>query len=45
MKIPAPLALAAGPALGTIAVRMLAGTLRVQTEEARWPLSGPRGRP
>ena len=34
MKIPAPLALAAGPALGAIAVRMLAGTLRVKTEEA-----------
>ena len=34
MKIAAPLALAAGPALGAIAVRMLAGTLRVKTEEA-----------
>jgi len=34
MKIPAPLALAVGPLLGVIAVRMLAGTLRVRREEA-----------
>lgn len=34
MRIPAPLALAAGPALGAIAVRMLAGTLRVKSDEA-----------
>ncbi len=34
MKIPGPLALAAGPILGAIALRMLTSTLRVQTEEA-----------
>jgi len=34
MKIPGPLALAAGPALGVIALRVLAGTLRVRREEA-----------
>ena len=34
MKIPGPLALAAGPALGAIALRVLAGTLRVRREEA-----------
>jgi len=34
MKIPDPLARAVGPALGAIALRMLAGTLRVQHEEA-----------
>jgi lysophospholipid acyltransferase (LPLAT)-like uncharacterized protein len=34
MKIPAPLARAAGPALGAIALRLLAGTLRVRREEA-----------
>jgi hypothetical protein len=34
MKIPAPLALAAGPVLGAIALRLLAGTLRVRREEA-----------
>jgi len=34
MKIPGPLALAAGPVLGAIALRMLAGTLRVRREEA-----------
>ena len=34
MRIPPPLALAAGPTLGAIAVRMLAGTLRVKSDEA-----------
>ncbi|MEX2220937.1 MAG: lysophospholipid acyltransferase family protein [Candidatus Rokuibacteriota bacterium] len=34
MKIPAPLALAAGPILGAIALRVLGGTLRVTREEA-----------
>lgn len=34
MKIPAPLALAGGPVLGTIALRLLAATLRVRREEA-----------
>ena len=34
MKIPTPLALAAGPVLGAIALRVLAGTLRVRREEA-----------
>jgi lysophospholipid acyltransferase (LPLAT)-like uncharacterized protein len=34
MKIPGPLALAAGPALGAIALRMLAATLRVRREES-----------
>ena len=34
MKIPGPLALAAGPALGVIALRVLAGTLRVRREES-----------
>ena len=34
MKVPGPLALAAGPALGAIAVRLLAATLRVRREEA-----------
>lgn len=34
MKIPGPLALAAGPFLGAVALRMLTSTLRVQTEEA-----------
>lgn len=34
MKIPGPLALAAGPALGVIAMRVLAATLRVRREEA-----------
>jgi len=34
MKIPTPLALAAGPVLGAIALRLLAGTLRVRREEA-----------
>ena len=34
MKIPARLALAAGPVLGAIALRLLAGTLRVRREEA-----------
>jgi len=34
MKIPGPLALAAGPVLGAIALRMLAGTLRLRREEA-----------
>jgi lysophospholipid acyltransferase (LPLAT)-like uncharacterized protein len=33
MKIPGPLALAAGPVLGAIALRALAGTLRVRREE------------
>jgi lysophospholipid acyltransferase (LPLAT)-like uncharacterized protein len=35
MKVPGPLALAAGPALGAIAVRLLAATLRVRREEAK----------
>jgi lysophospholipid acyltransferase (LPLAT)-like uncharacterized protein len=34
MKIPGPLALAAGPGLGAIAVRALAATLHVRREEA-----------
>jgi hypothetical protein len=34
MKIPGPLALAAGPVLGAIALRALAGTLRIRREEA-----------
>ncbi len=34
MKIPGPLALAAGPVLGAIGLRALAGTLRVRREEA-----------
>jgi lysophospholipid acyltransferase (LPLAT)-like uncharacterized protein len=34
MKIPGPLALAAGPVLGVIALRVLAGTLRIRREEA-----------
>lgn len=34
MKIPAPLALAAGPLLGAIALRALGGSLRVAREEA-----------
>jgi len=34
MKVPAPLALAAGPALGALALRALAGTLRIRCEEA-----------
>jgi len=34
MKIPGPLALAAGPIAGAIALRCLAGTLRVRREEA-----------
>lgn len=34
MKIPGSLALAAGPALGVIAMRVLAATLRVRREEA-----------
>lgn len=34
MKIPARLALAAGPVLGAVALRLLAGTLRVRREEA-----------
>jgi lysophospholipid acyltransferase (LPLAT)-like uncharacterized protein len=34
MKIPGPLALAAGPALGAMALRVLANTLRVRRDEA-----------
>jgi lysophospholipid acyltransferase (LPLAT)-like uncharacterized protein len=34
MKIPGPLALAAGPALGAMALRVLASTLRVRRDEA-----------
>jgi lysophospholipid acyltransferase (LPLAT)-like uncharacterized protein len=34
MKVPGPLALAAGPALGAIALRVLAATLHVRREEA-----------
>jgi lysophospholipid acyltransferase (LPLAT)-like uncharacterized protein len=34
MKIPAPLALAVGPALGAVALRALALTLRIRREEA-----------
>lgn len=34
MKIPGPLALAAGPALGAMALRVLATTLRVRRDEA-----------
>ena len=34
MRIPGPLALAAGPVLGAIVLRALAGTLRVRREEA-----------
>jgi len=34
MKIPGPLALAVGPVLGAIAVRLLVATLRVRREEA-----------
>lgn len=33
MKIPGPLAVAVGPVLGAIALRLLAGTLRVRREE------------
>ena len=45
MKIPGPLALAAGPGLGAIAVRALAATLHVQREEgtvaALWAARAP----
>lgn len=43
MKIPAPLALVAGPVLGAIALRVLGGTLRVSRQEAAVaPLWGAR---
>jgi len=35
MKIPRPLALAAGPVLGAIALRALAGTLRIRASGIR----------